>query len=65
MSKQSPSHERYMERYNKRNWRERVESSGQLAPRATDRREDWPGFYICLYTKLGLGQYLGQVLNEL
>jgi hypothetical protein len=63
--KESESHKRYMERYNRRTHRERVESGGLLASPAGTKCPDWPKFYCELYSRLDLEDYLPQVLSEL
>lgn len=63
--KESPAHARYMEGYNKRNHRTRIEMLGVLAESASIKRPDWRTFYTQLYTKLELTAYLPNVLREL
>lgn len=63
--KESSAHKRYMEKYNRNQWRERVQTSGVLATPADSRQTDWISYYAKLYTKLGLESYLPSVLREL
>lgn len=63
--KESNSHKKYMQKYNRGKWRERVEASGMLAEPAGAKTADWISFYAKLYTKLGLESYLPSVLNEI
>jgi hypothetical protein len=64
--KESAAHRRYMEKYNQKKHRERLENEANaLAKTVTSMQFDWAAFYTKLYTKLGLTEYLPKVLSEL
>jgi hypothetical protein len=63
--RESDAHKKYMQDYNRRQYRAKIEAIGTIANPAGQERFDWETFYVTLYAKLGLGTYLIGVLAEL
>jgi recombination endonuclease VII len=65
MARETATHKKYMEQYNKEKHREELSSTGQLAPEPIGSSTNWEEFYSGLYNRLELNNYLPKVLGEL